>query len=128
MRRSIAGLDRGRLGPAARLPALAERAIEALERATAWLVETGPAGQAQALAGATPYLRLFGTVAGGAHMARAAGIAAARGGAGESDMFYRAKLATAAFYGDHILPHADALAHAVTDGAESALALAEDEF
>lgn len=61
-------------------------------------------------------------------MARAAGIAAARGGAGESDMFYRAKLATAAFYGDHILPHADALAHAVTDGAESALALAEDEF
>jgi alkylation response protein AidB-like acyl-CoA dehydrogenase len=128
MRRDIAALDGGRLGPAARLPALAADAIDALEKTTGWLNDAGTQDQVAALAGATPYLRLFGTVAGGAQMAKAAGAAAARLAANGDDKFYRIKLATAAFYGHHILPQSRALADTVITGAESALALAEDEF
>jgi alkylation response protein AidB-like acyl-CoA dehydrogenase len=128
MRRNIATLDGGKLGPAARLPALVGAAIDALEKATLWLNDTGGKDQNAALAGATPYLRLFGTVAGGALMATAAGAAASRLAMNGDDRFYRTKLATAAFYGHHILPQAHALADAVTKGADSALALAEDEF
>ena len=128
IRREVAALDGDRLGPAARLPALAGRAIDALEAATAWLNEAGAKDQAAALAGAAPYLRLFGTVAGGALMAKAAGVASKRLADDQDGKFYRTKLATAAFYGHHILPQAQALAAIVTDGADSALALAEDEF
>ena len=55
---------------------LAEGAI-ALSRSTDWLIETYGSDPALALAGATPYLRLFGTVAGGWLMAMAA-LAATR--------------------------------------------------
>src|SRR5947208_3185777 len=43
-------------------------AIASLERATAWLMSAAARGDA-ALAGATPYLRLFATAAGGAYLA-----------------------------------------------------------
>ena len=54
-----------------------------------------------------PYLKLWGIVAGGWQMARAALIAKARldGGAEDFD-FYRAKIGTARFYAEHILPQA----------------------
>jgi hypothetical protein len=42
--------------------------------------------------------------------------------------FYRAKLATARFYADHILPRATALAETVQSGAPGVLALEEDRF
>jgi hypothetical protein len=61
-------------------------------------------------------------------MAKAAGVAAMRLAAGGDDKFYRTKLVTAAFYGHHILPQAVALADVVMNGADSALALTEDEF
>jgi alkylation response protein AidB-like acyl-CoA dehydrogenase len=128
LRRTIASLDARALGPAANLPRRAGDAIDALEKATAWLVKNGAADQAAALAGATPYLRLFGTVAGGAMMAKAAGVAAARLGANGDDRFYKTKLATAGFYGEHILPQAQALAEAVINGAASALVLEDDDF
>ena len=128
LRGNVAALDGGRLGPAARLPALVGQAIDTLEKATAWLTGTGAKDQDATLAGATPYLRLFGTVSGGVLMAKAAGVAAMRLAAGEDDKFYRTKLVTAAFYGHHILPQAVALADVVMNGADSALALTEDEF
>ncbi|MGH6618042.1 MAG: acyl-CoA dehydrogenase [Alphaproteobacteria bacterium] len=128
VRGAIATLDSAKLGPAARLPKRLGQAVDALEEATEWLRRTGVENQAAALAGATPYLRLFGTVAGGAMMAKAAGVAAARLAAAPDDKFYRTKLATAAFYGDHVLPQAQSLADAVVNGADSALALEADDF
>lgn len=128
IRRDIAVLDGGKLGPAARLPIRLGQAVDALEGATDWLKRTGVKDQAAALAGATPYLRLFGTVAGGAMMAKAAGVAAARLATAPDDKFYRTKLATTAFYGDHILPQAQHLADAVINGADTALALEADDF
>ena len=52
-----------------------------------------------------PYLKLFGTVAGGWLMARAALVAATKLETPEAD-FYRAKKITARFYAEHVLPEA----------------------
>ena len=107
--------------------------LAALGRATDWLVATFPGEPDLAAAGATPYLRLFGTVAGGWQMARA-GLAARRrldanGGAnGEDAAFLRAKLTTARFYADQVLGQADAIARIVIEGGASVMALDEDQF
>ncbi|HKS88754.1 MAG TPA: acyl-CoA dehydrogenase [Stellaceae bacterium] len=82
--------------------------IDALGRATAYLVEAEPA---QAAAGSSPYLALFGTVAGGWLMARLALAAARRGSA-----FAAAKRATARFYAEHYLPRAPAYLPAIMGG------------
>ena len=68
-------------------------------------------------------------IAGGGMMAKSALIAAkSRNNANGEAAFYEAKLATAAFYGDHILPRAHALATAITGGADSVLAIAEEQL
>jgi hypothetical protein len=111
--------------------ALAESAV-ALSRSTDWLIETHGSDPALAMAGASPYLRLFGTVAGGWLMAMAALAATRRlNEPGESlpdKAFLNAKLATARFYADNILIQADALATQITRGGPPALALAAEEF
>jgi hypothetical protein len=47
---------------------------------------------------------------------------------GADQAFYKAKLATARFYADHVLPQAQALAREVTRGADSVLALDAGDF
>jgi alkylation response protein AidB-like acyl-CoA dehydrogenase len=92
-------------------------AIDALEEATGWLVAEGTAASAAALAGAVPYLALFGIVACGWLMARSAFAAARRLAAGAGDpTFNRAKLGTARFYAEHYLPRAAALLPALRGG------------
>ena len=71
----------------------------------------------KALAGAVPYLRLMGIVAGGWLMAVAALAAARREAAGGDGEFCRAKLATARFYAEHMLAPAAALLPAIAGGA-----------
>jgi alkylation response protein AidB-like acyl-CoA dehydrogenase len=93
-------------------------AIDALEAATSWIIENWDADPARAIAGAVPYLKLFGTVAGGWIMARAA--LAAQGRLDRRDgerRFNEAKLATAAFYAEQYLPAASGLVPAVRGGA-----------
>jgi alkylation response protein AidB-like acyl-CoA dehydrogenase len=103
--------------------------IDAVEEATAWLVATYPGDPKAASASAVPYLKLFGIVAGGWQMARAALFAQARLDAGQGDAaFCRAKLATALFYADHLLPQAAALRYSVVNGAGSVLALDIAQF
>jgi len=106
-----------------------KRAVDGLNRATQWLVDTFPRDPNAVAAVSVPYLKLWGTVAGGWLMARAALIADAKlsAGAGDAD-FYRAKIATARFYAEHILPQAAALSTEVVDGASSVLALTEAQF
>jgi len=103
--------------------------VSALDAATDWLLATFPTNAKAAVAGAVPYLELWGTVAGGWQMVRAALIAKRRLDEGTADHdFYRAKLATARFYAEHILPLAPAHAHTVMHGATSTLALDEALF
>ena len=103
-------------------------AVDALERAGNWIVATYAADARVTSAGAVPFLMLFGYVAGGWQMARAALAAQARIDAGESDPFYASKLVTARFYADHFLSRADGLAITVIDGAAGVMALADDQF
>ena len=75
------------------------------------------------------YLRLWGTVSGGWLMARAALAAGRDLAAGEGDAdFLRAKILTARFYGEQILPRASSLAAAATAGAATLMAMPETAF
>jgi 3-(methylthio)propanoyl-CoA dehydrogenase len=78
--------------------------------------------------GAVLFLMLFGTVAGGWQMARAALAAHAHVAAGRGDGFLRAKLATARFYADQVLTRASGLSQAVVGGAEGALAIDDENL
>jgi len=105
-------------------------ALANLADTTDWLLETGARDLTRAAAGATPYLRLFGTVTGAWLLARGAAAAARRlANGGEEDRdFLEAKIVTARFYLANILPRAAAEAAAVTQGADSTLALDEAQF
>ncbi|HNI74686.1 MAG TPA: acyl-CoA dehydrogenase, partial [Accumulibacter sp.] len=102
--------------------------IDAVERAADWLIATYGKDVRAASAGAVPFLKLLGTVAGGWMMARSALAAQARIDGGSSDPFYPAKIATARFYADHVLSQADGLASSIVDGAVGVLAFSEDMF
>ncbi len=108
--------------------ALAE-AVSALDEATDWLLETSPYNAPAAGAGAVPYLKLWGIVAGGWQMARAAHIAKARLDSGAEDFdFYGGKIGTARFYAEHILPQAQSYKAVIVNGSSSVLALEEAQL
>ena len=106
-----------------------KEAVDGLENATRWIVGTFPANPKAVSAVAVPYLKLFGTVAGGWMMAR--GALAAREKIAQPDAdrdFLEGKLATARFYAEHELPRSSTLAREVTHGADSVLALDPGKF
>ncbi|NNC41277.1 MAG: acyl-CoA dehydrogenase [Acidimicrobiia bacterium] len=93
--------------------------ISVLTDATMWLAQRGMENINDALAAATPYLRLFSTVTGGWFMARQALAAHAElnnGSAG--DEYLQAKIVTARFYAEQLLPQAAGLLGAVKGGAD----------
>ena len=97
--------------------------VAALETATEWLARTMAADPAAAAAGATPYLRMFGIVAGGYLLAKGALAAAKLRAAGQDAAFHDAKIATARFYAEQVLPQAAALAGPVMAGTEAIYAI-----
>jgi hypothetical protein len=94
-------------------------ALAALTSATEWLLACDEPGDI--LAAATPYLEMFGTVAGGYYMAREALHAAAT----PPDAWLEAKVDTALFYAQDLLPRATGLLPAVTAGADRLFAIDE---
>jgi len=103
--------------------------VAALTEATDWLLATFPHNMRAAAAGAVPFLKLFGVVAGGWQMARAALIAKRRLDEGAEDYdFYRAKIGTARFYAEHVLPLARPCMQEIVNGSTSVLALEESQF
>jgi alkylation response protein AidB-like acyl-CoA dehydrogenase len=101
--------------------------VTALREATEWIVAVDPD---DALAGATPYLRMFGVVLGGWLMARQALAARARRPVAPADQaaFLDAKVTTARFYCTQLLPAAAGLLPAVTAGAGDLLGLPTDQL
>jgi alkylation response protein AidB-like acyl-CoA dehydrogenase len=79
-------------------------------------------------AGSVPYLMLTGTVMAGWQMARALIAAEDALAAGQDVDFMQAKIATARFYGDHILNKATALRDSIVEGADAVTALALEAF
>jgi hypothetical protein len=103
-------------------------AVDALERAVLWIVANFSGDPKGVHAAAVPFLHLFGIVAGGWQLGRAAVIARARIATGDGDPFWAAKLATTRFFADHFLTQAAGLAESVTGGATGALEMADDSF
>jgi alkylation response protein AidB-like acyl-CoA dehydrogenase len=89
-------------------------ALDSLERATQWL-QARPAQDA-ALAGATPYLRLFATAAGGTLLAQEA-LAATRLPA-DAAADAPARIAIARFFAENVAVAARGLERTVTEGAD----------
>ena len=79
-----------------------------------------------AFAGAVPFLKLAGIVAGGWQMARAA-LAAERTMSSDPS-FCEGKIATARFYCDHVLVQARGLCDTVVNGSAGVMALSEEQF
>jgi 3-(methylsulfanyl)propanoyl-CoA dehydrogenase len=100
-----------------------------LSNSLKWLLESYNASAREAFAGSVPYLQMWGTVCGGWQMGRAALIASRRLAANEGDAdFLRAKLVTARYYAEALLPEAQALAAKVTRAGGSVLALPAAQF
>ena len=100
-------------------------AVDALEGAVGYVVENYAKDIRSVSVGAVPLLKLFGIVAGGWQMLRAASISLRRlaQDASSADAgFHQAKISTARFYADHVLAQAPGLAHSVIHGAAGALA------
>jgi 3-(methylthio)propanoyl-CoA dehydrogenase len=102
--------------------------VQALEQATQSVLGMLEQDPDAALAASVNYLMLVGYVCGGWQMARAAMAARRCLQSGEHQGFYRAKIATAAFYAEQIMPKALALLSIVRSGASTALTLGEDCF
>ena len=94
-----------------------DEAITSLERASAWLVAKLDDEPDAALAGATPYLRLFGLAGGGGMLAEEA-LAALRLGDG-ANAGAAGRVALARFFAEALAVQAPALERAIVDGAES---------
>ena len=86
-------------------------AIDSLERATQWLLAQKTSDTT--LAGATPYLRLFGHAAGGCMLAEQALAALRDSGDGA------ARIALTRFFAENIAVQATGLERSVTEGADS---------
>jgi acyl-CoA dehydrogenase len=100
-------------------------AVAALRSATDWMHGQLQSKPEAALAGATPYLRVFGLTAGGAYLAKGA-LAAARDGSIANGNGHRVSLARA--FAETQLPLVPGLAETVTDGADSILDVPVDRL
>ncbi len=96
-------------------------AADALEASTDWLLAAAKRGQEGVLAGATPYLKQFGNVAGGYYLTRGALAAAIAANDGDERAagYYQAKIAIAKFFADNYLVEAAGLTPSITAGAET---------
>jgi len=98
-----------------------EEGIAALESASKYLLAELGRNSVELFAGATPYLRLFGLVAGGAYLAEAALASREAVKTGDKDPAHAARIATARFFAENLLPAAVGLERTVTSGAQSVL-------
>jgi len=81
-----------------------------------------------AFAGSVPYLMLAGNLVGGWQLGRALLVAVDRIAANDDVPFMTAKIATARFYGDHILSKAQGVRDAIVDGADGVLDMPLEAF
>jgi alkylation response protein AidB-like acyl-CoA dehydrogenase len=113
----VAGSNAPGLGHAA---ARLGEAVAALERTTAYLRQALASRPTDALAGATPYLKLFGLALGGTSLAAEA--LAALGG--DDTPATRQRIAVARFFAEHLATEAPSLERTVVEGAQAVEAAA----
>ncbi|MFM0232752.1 acyl-CoA dehydrogenase C-terminal domain-containing protein [Paraburkholderia sediminicola] len=128
MRQTALELERSTDAQVASVGTSLAAGVQALEDATAWMLQALATQPDAALASSVDYLMLTGYVCGGWQMGRAALVASEKSAANEDPDFHRTKLATARFYADKILPKANALLEAIRSGASGGSSLPIEQF
>jgi alkylation response protein AidB-like acyl-CoA dehydrogenase len=106
-----------------------EKAAGELQGATMWFMANGMKDPNNIGAGAVPYMHLVGVVAVGLMWLKMAAAAARLKAAGEGDAaFLDAKLVTARYFAERVLPEAGALRRQIEGGAEAIMALPVEAF
>ncbi|WP_294337302.1 acyl-CoA dehydrogenase C-terminal domain-containing protein [uncultured Sphingomonas sp.] len=106
-----------------------EKALGELQAATMWFMANGMQNPNAVGAGAYSYMTLMGLVSVGLMWLRMAEAASRMLAAGEGDAkFLEAKLVTARFYAERILPDAGALRRKIEGGADAVMALEPEMF
>jgi alkylation response protein AidB-like acyl-CoA dehydrogenase len=107
-----------------------DEAVATTRVATAHLIETGPSDIRSLLGASGPYLRLLGTTVCAGLVAKGA-VAASTAAVGSADFdadFLAAKVTSAKFFGEQILPTTAGLLAAVTSPADDLFALTADQL
>ena len=100
--------------------------LDRLSGATDWILEAGTQDPRRPYASSFHYLMLWGIVAGGWQMARAAGVADRHLTTYEGNQdFYRSKLLTCRHYSEQVLPESEAHYQAIISGSDTVLAAAQ---
>jgi len=106
-----------------------DKANGQLKAATMWFMQNGMANPNNVGAGAHSYMHIMGIVALGLMWLRMATVASAKLASGEGDSaFYEAKLATARYFAERVMPDAGALRRRIEGGSEAVMALTPDQF
>ncbi len=106
-----------------------EKATGDLQTATMWFVQNGLANPNNAGAGAVSYMHLMGIVTVGLMWLRMISAAQAMLAAGEGDAaFLEAKLITARYFAERIMPDTGALRRKIEGGAEAIMAMPVEMF
>jgi hypothetical protein len=111
------------------LGAALQGGVEAARTGCRWLLDRARQDRNVAGAAGVNWLMLLGYVCGGWLLGQSALMAAARLESGGSDeSFLKAKIVTARFYCEHLLPRAGACLAAIQAGPDSLMALAPEQF
>ena len=106
-----------------------ERALGDLQASTVWFMQNGMQNPNHVGAGAHSYMHLMGIVATGLMWLRMAMAATTLLDAGEGDAkFLEAKLVTARYFAERIVPDTGSLRRKIEGGAEAIMALAPEMF
>ena len=98
----------------------------AFEEVVSYILAHAKSDTKAVYAGSVAYLRLCGLVLGGWQMARS--LLAAQRLRDADPSFYHAKITTARFFAEHLLPQAQALATSIVESGQSTNALAVEQF
>jgi hypothetical protein len=129
----IRGLDGGLASnadaAAPMLRAALKSGVDDAAKVVDWLLDAARRDPRLPAAASVNVLHLFGTLIGGCEMARAALAARRKLDAGAGDpRFLNAKITTARFYAEQVMPRIAALTPAIVEGSGSVLALDAEEF
>jgi acyl-CoA dehydrogenase len=112
----------------AQFSARLDEAITTARAATAHLIETGPSDVRSLLSASAPYLRLLGTTVCAGLLAKGA-VAASSAAVGDFDAeFLAARITSAKFFGEQILPTTAGLLAAATAPSDDLYALSADQL
>ncbi len=124
-----ADIAAAKTGPQAELADHLEKAVGQLQAGAMWLMQNGMKDPNNAGAAAYPLMTLMGVVSLGWMWLKMARAAQAGLDAGEGDKsFLEAKLITARFFAERVLPDAGALRRKLEGGAEAIMALPAEAF